>query len=253
MGGLYERNWTSIIHGKTHLKEKEQMLPTLLKVKELGYSTVQVYGNLELSEKMGLAALKAGLKVIGTTGNYKEFFENPEKTMEVHRRLGATNIGTGGTSFANAEELYKFIEDANNFAKFVTKEGFTFSYHNHSHEFEKIDGKVVYEELTRLTDKENINFVFDTYWAQNAGADVRYWIERLKNRIEILHLKDMKRIDGKSVFAEIGEGNLWWDGIIETAKQSGVTHFVVEQDECDCDPIESIEISSKYLHNKFFK
>lgn len=238
---------------RRYLKEKEQMLPTLLKVKELGYDSVQVYGNLELTEEMGLAALQAGLKVLGTTGNHKEFFENPEKTMEIHKRLGATNIGAGGTNFANADELYKFIEDANNFSKIVAKEGFTFSYHNHSHEFKRIDGKVVYEELTNLTDKENINFVFDTYWAQNAGADVRYWIERLKNRIEILHLKDMKIVGDKSVFAEIGQGNLWWDGIIETAKQSGVKHFVVEQDECDEDPIKSIEISSKYLHNNFFK
>ncbi len=238
---------------RRYLKEKDLMTSTLLKVKELGYSGVQVYGDLNLSEEMGLTAIKAGLKVIGTTGNCDEFFANPEKTMELHKLLGATNIGTGGRRFSNADELYKFIEDANNFAKAVAKEGFTFSYHNHSHEFEKINGKLVYEELTNLTDKENINFVFDTYWAQNAGADIRYWIERLKNRIEILHLKDMKRTGGKSEFAEIGEGNLWWQGIIETAENCGVKHFVVEQDECDGDPFDSIEKSSKYLHKNFVK
>ena len=238
---------------RRYLKQRDLMLDTLKKVKALGYDSVQLYGDLNLSEEMGLAAIKAGLKVVGTTGNYEELFSDPERAMEVHRRIGATNIGIGGRNFANADELYKFIDDANAFAAKVGKEGFTFSYHNHSHEFEKIDGKVVYEELTRLTDKEKINFVLDTYWVQNAGGDIRYWIERLQNRIEILHLKDMKRVCGKSEFAEIGEGNLWWEGIVETAEKCGVAHFVVEQDECDGDPLESIEISSKYLHKNFVK
>ena len=65
-------------------------------------------------------------------------------------------------------------------------------------------------------------------------------------------VKDMKRGAEKSEFAEIGNGNLYWQGIIDAAKNSAVRHYVVEQDFSE-DPMESIKISSEYLHRNFFE
>ena len=48
-------------------------------------------------------------------------------------------------------------------------------------------------------------------------------------------------------FAEIGNGNLFWKGIIDSAKASGVKYFVVEQDKCDNSPLDSIKCSAEYL------
>ena len=91
-------------------------------------------------------------------------------------------------------------------------------------------------------------------WVANAGADVRYWMEKLAGRIDILHLKDVKVIrneEGKYVntMAEIGNGNIWWDGVMETAKKIGVKSYVVEQDAnfIDGDPFKSIAASAEYL------
>jgi sugar phosphate isomerase/epimerase len=69
----------------------------------------------------------------------------------------------------------------------------------------------------------------------------------MKGRVKILHLKDMKRTPEGPTYAEIGVGNINFNGIIETAKNIGVEYFIVEQDKCDGDPIDSARISCEFL------
>ena len=78
--------------------------------------------------------------------------------------------------------------------------------------------------------------------------------ERLAGRVDIIHLKDMTPTGewpGPQRITEVGNGNLWWEGIIATAEKIGVKYFVVEQDETELDPFDSIRISSEYLHKNF--
>ena len=132
-----------------------------------------------------------------------------------------------------------------------------FTYHNHSHEFTRQEnGKTFMDMLVNGLDKDTTSFVLDTYWVQHGGGDVRYWIEKLAGRIDILHLKDMKRIDGNDnvqQITEIGNGNLYWEGILETAEKSGVKYYIVEQDinwTPDC--FTSAKISIDYLRSLGF-
>jgi hypothetical protein len=74
--------------------------------------------------------------VLGTTGPTKVFFENPEETIKLHKKLGCKDIGIGGASCTTLAQLNDFIKEANAFAKLAKKAGLTFSYHNHSYEFE---------------------------------------------------------------------------------------------------------------------
>lgn len=109
-----------------------------------------------------------------------------------------------------------------------------FTYHNHSHEFIRLEnGKTAMEMLMEGLDSKNTTFVLDTYWVQHGGGDPRQWIEKLAGRIDILHLKDMRRIKADhdvQQITEIGSGNMNWDGIIKSAEKSGVKYYVVEQD-----------------------
>ena len=93
---------------------------------------------------------------------------------------------------------------------------------------------------------DNVSLMPDTYWLQHGGIDVRDFIERHKDRISILHLKDMARTAEGQTFAALGEGNLNMTGIIETALAAGIKTLVVEEDEC-ADPISDIEKSFNYL------
>ena len=237
---------------RKYLQDNEALVSVMKRVKAVGYDSVQLYGTLEDCERIGLAAIEAGLCVLGTTGPTKIFFENPESTIALHKRLGCVDIGIGGASCTTLAQLHDFIKQANAFAKMANDAGLTFSYHNHSYEFELLEGNLIFDELLAGLDP-TVKFVLDTYWVQVGGGDVRYWIEKLKGRIDILHLKDLKVIWGAPKFAAMGEGNMWWDGIIPVAEASGVKHFVVEEDDCgEDDPMDCIKISSDYLHKNFF-
>jgi len=87
----------------------------------------------------------------------------------------------------------------------------------------------------------------DTYWVQYGGGNPIDWINKLKGRLPLLHLKDMLMHGQQQFFAEVGAGTLNWEGILGAAKGSGAQWYIVEQDTCERDPFESLAISFKYL------
>ena len=57
----------------------------------------------------------------------------------------------------------------------------------------------------------------------------------------------MAVINGKPVMAEVGEGNLNWQSIIESCIYAGTEWYIVEQDVCQRDPFDSLKISLENL------
>ncbi len=232
----------------------EEIKSTMKKLKEIGYDTVQTAGMKIPVEEFADIVHSAGLSVCGTHSNFDVMLSDPEKAMADHRVLDTKFIGIGGYHFNSVEDVEDFIKKANVFADIIYEQGFKFTYHNHSHEFRKLGDKTIMDMLVEGLDPVKTSFCLDTYWVQNAGGDVCTWIEKLAGRIDILHLKDMGVIEGNNAFiTEIGNGNMDFDKIIATARKTGVKHFVVEQDSCPANPIDSVEQSSKYIHGRYMK
>ena len=224
-----------------------EMEQAVARVKEIGYDCVQLAGSLEQMEQVGLAAKKVGLEVVSFMASLDVYMQDEEETFRVARLLGATDLGIS-SAHTTLEETKVLIERANAFAKRAKAAGFTLSYHNHSNELMHMDGRKTGLEILLENFWEEICFTPDTYWIQHGGADVRQWIAKLGSRTKILHLKDMKRLPDKSVtFAEIGEGNLWWESILPLAASMGIEYYVVEQDSCDKDPFEYLSKKMKAL------
>ena len=108
---------------RNYLDSDKDMTGAFRQVKEAGYASVQLWGPLEECEKRGRAAIEAGLRVLGTTGPTKVFFENPDETIAMHKRLGAIDVGIGGASCKTLAELREFIKQANEFNKKVRDAG----------------------------------------------------------------------------------------------------------------------------------
>ena len=60
-------------------------------------------------------------------------------------------------------------------------------------------------------------------------------------------MKDMAMHGGEQFYAEVGEGNLDWPGILAAAEEAGVQWYIVEQDICQRDPFASLAISFNNL------
>lgn len=227
---------------------------TLEKLLEMGYSEGQT---ADVKDYEGFAKIckKVGFGVCGTHGNFAEFIADPDRAMEIHDMLGTKFIGIGGSGQKYRESLsalYEFIGLANEFAAKVNKYGFKFTYHHHSVEFGKLEGKRIMDVLVEGLDPVTTSFTLDTYWVQHGGGNILEWMQKLDGRIDILHLKDMGIHEhDKPFITEIGQGNINFDPIVELAEKIGVKHFVVEQDYCPGDPLESMKMSSDYIHERY--
>jgi sugar phosphate isomerase/epimerase len=89
-----------------------------------------------------------------------------------------------------------------------------------------------------------MGFTLDTYWVQAGGGSPAAWLLKLKNRVDVIHIKDMCWKDGKFLMCEVMEGNLDWPAIIQAGNAAGVKYAMVEQDDCyGKDPFECLKTS----------
>ncbi|MCL6519626.1 MAG: sugar phosphate isomerase/epimerase [Armatimonadetes bacterium] len=229
---------------------------TIKKIREIGYEAVQVSGfgpidPLELKKIVD----GEGVYICATHTPYHRMRNETERVIEEHQLWGCQHIAVGGMpqEYRNAKGFHQFAKEASKVAKKLAQGGLTFSYHNHSFEFEKFGDKIGLEILRTESDPTYFNFEIDTYWVQHGGGDPAEWILRCKDRVPLLHLKDMGNRGGQQIMMEVGEGNLNWPEILEAAMEAGVEWYLVEQDICERDPFESLAISLRNLREMGLK
>ena len=237
------------------MRSEEDIRESFQKMRKYGYTQAQTAGCAIPYADFGRIAREEGIQIVGTHDNFDMMVNDFEQALANHKLLGTTNMGIGGKHYNSVDEVLAFIEQANIVGEKAARNGMKFTYHNHSHEFLRWEnGKTTMDMLVEGLDPETTSFVLDTYWVQHGGGDVRAWIEKLAGRIDILHLKDMKRVmpadknEPVQRITEIGNGNLSWDLILDTADKCGVKYYVVEQDngyEINC--FSSIRRSADYL------
>ena len=236
---------------RDYLKTPDQIYKTLSKVKEIGYNAVQVSG-LGPVDPLHLKKMvdEIGLKICATHISFDRLNNNIDEVIKEHELWECEYVGLGAMpqKFRNSlDGLMEFMENISEIAKRISQSGFKFVYHNHKFEFEKFNSKTGIDILLDKTDFENFGFELDTYWIQAGGANPVDYIKKVEGRMGIVHFKDMAIKEDQQIFAEIGEGNLDWASIINECRRIGVKWYAVEQDICQRDPFESLNISLRYL------
>ena len=233
---------------RSRLTSTQEIEQTLKKIKKIGYDSVQLFGSVELMEDCAKYSEDAGLSTVGVLVdmNFCEKYE--QELFGICKKYNIPDIGISSSPH-EYQDPDAYIERVHSFAKKVKAESFTFSYHNHGHEFVRLsDGRTAMSHFLKKFAPSLVDFMPDTYWVHDGGYDVRYFLEETKGRVKILHLKDLKRLaEGGHTYAEIGNGNLCFKEILKVAKQNGIEQFVVEQDVCPADPIDSLRTSYNYL------
>ena len=234
---------------RAYTKAPWDIARTLKKVRSIGYESVQLSGLGPIDPNELKTILDGeGLSVCATHVSYERLEKELDVVVEEHRLWGCRHIAIGSLPEAYREDdgFSRFAKEAHEIAGQLKKAGMTFSYHNHNWELERIDGRTGLDILVEESDP-SLCFEIDTYWIQAGGGDPASWIRRVKGRAPLVHLKDMTVSERKPVMAEVGEGNLNWDGILEACSESKVEWYIVEQDWCERDPFESIAISLRNL------
>lgn len=223
------------------LTEKDLAL-ALQKAAEIGYKSVEFAGFFGHSAEEVKAMLERfGLIVSGTHSSLDDLEKDFEGTVRYHKAIGNTNYILPAAPTSTKEELDDTIAKINKYQPLLAAEGIQLGYHNHDWEFlPNKDGLIAHKELEERTD---IQFEIDTYWVYAAGQDPIEILERLRERITVIHLKDGLQ-DGTG-FA-LGEGTAPVVTVLEKAKELGM-EIVVESETLQPDGISEVTRCMEYL------
>jgi sugar phosphate isomerase/epimerase len=237
-------------------KTLEGVAETFEKVAKIGYTAVQISGFGPVDPKqVGKLLADHGLTCAATHVKWDRFLGDLGAVIAEHKLWGCAHPAIGGLpgAYRTPEGIKRFLDELGPVAERLAAEGMDFSYHNHSHELAKHDGRTWLEVLYEQAKPHVLKAEIDTYWIQHGGGDPAAWIRRCAGREPLVHLKDMviaPSSEGRPEqrMAEIGEGNLNWPAILEACEAGGVQWYLIEQDLCyDRTPFESLDISYRNL------
>jgi sugar phosphate isomerase/epimerase len=225
---------------------------SLKKVRAIGYTAVQVSGIGPIPSAEVKAALDAtGLICCNTHISHDKLWSDLPSVIEQHQLWNCKHVAIGSMPPAYRNEgeagYHRFAAEASRVGELLARVGLTFSYHNHSFEFERFGPRTGLEILYAEADPRFLKAEIDTYWVQHGGGDPAAWVRRMTNRMPVVHLKDMVVVGGQQAMAEVGHGNLDWDAILAACEEAGVEWCAVEQDTCRRDPFESLALSYDFL------
>jgi len=221
---------------------EKNMEEALRQVSELGYKFVEFAGffGIPAEEIKGMLD-KYGLKVSGTHTGWKEIAEHFEETVAYHKAIGNKNIIIPGGDFSDQKKLDALIDMINEFQPKLAAEGITLGYHNHHKEFlPNKDGSNIEDQLIYRT---NVMLEIDTYWAYVGMKDPIALLDRLGDRVKVIHIKDG---DAEGNGTPLGMGTAPVADVYAKAIEMGLP-MVVESETCNPDGMTEAKICIEYL------
>ena len=241
---------------------KADTAATMKVVAGAGYKQVEMYG-FPKSDAMAKAARDNGLALNSAHFDWEaavnpsdEGFSDFKKIVEKAQEMKLSHLVVPYLHDKDRKTLddYKRVAETLNKAALVAKDAnIQLGYHNHSFEFQPMEGSSGYDVFIAEFSPE-MKFEIDVFWVRAADLDPVTLIKKLKGRVSQLHLKDLKKGSELPIyqkmpndaFKELGRGMIPIEPIIAAAKDAGVVHCHVEQDQSP-DPLASIQESVTYL------
>lgn len=243
------------------LENEESFLKTAYKLKEMGYSYAQFSGMHFDADMIARVSAASELPIVLTHVPMDRILNDTDALMEEHARFNCKNIGLGMMPLdviLDRDKAYKTIEELDRVGEKMKANGFGFFYHHHHFEFYKHDGETVFDHI--LKNAKNINFTLDSYWLQFGGVDICDTVDKLKGRIECVHMKDYmiavkensEKLEFAPRFAPVGDGSIDFAAFVEHARAAGAKYFLVEQDNASKlpDTLGQVERSIRYIAEK---
>ncbi len=186
-------------------------------------------------------------------GFIERFKERPKTAnlTDDYQQL-ADEAAEGGLSYlvcasipvSTMDEIKKAVEVFSKAGEACKKNGVQFAYHNHTTEFDEVEGHRPFDYILSNTDKDMVKMELDLAWATKSNQDPVKLFEGHPGRFPLWHVKDL---DSKTKMpTEVGQGYIDFKRIFDHAGDSGLKYFFVEQDMAP-KPLEDVTISYNYL------
>ncbi len=122
--------------------------------------------------------------------------------------------------------------------------GTVVGYHNHSFEFQPLDGEMPWDTFFGNT-RQDIVMQLDTGNALHGAADPVPFLQRYPGRALTVHLKEYSATNDQAL---IGEGDVRWDEVFALCEGIGGTEwYIVEQESYAHPPLECVDLCLQRL------
>lgn len=209
------------------------------------------------AEEFAAELKQAGLRADSFACTDVNLLARREELRRTAEALDARVIRMGALSssqLASREELLAYAEAVEQQASVLKGDGLTLVYHFHAYEWVRVEGEYAMETLLRAA--PTLKVQPDVHWLAAAGFTPQEKLRDLAGRFEYVHIQDYAmlrdeatgRIERATV--PVGSGNLNLSAIVDTCRALGVTHYVIEQDDCQKDELESVADGVRALRGR---
>src|SRR5438876_1447292 len=197
---------------------------TMKQVAGVGYKFVELagYGNLGNAKAARKALDDAGLKACSGHFAIDLLEKNVEQviadaqTLEIDTVVCPFLPEDRRRDAKGYEAIAKSLESV---GSQLHQHGIVLGYHNHNFEFQKFGDKTGFDIIFENTAPHLVIAEIDVYWVKFAGADPVEQIDKLGERVRLLHLKDMAQGSDKR-FAPVGTGVIDFKAILAAAEKN---------------------------------
>ncbi|AST89987.1 sugar phosphate isomerase [Sutcliffiella cohnii] len=268
------------------LKDKVEELgvyETMKKIHGLGFSAVEV-SQIPMTEEnvaelkrasedfgIEIAALSAALEPMMPGMPGETLSADFDKIVNDCKTLNCNFLRIGMlplTTIGHKDKIMEFVQKADEVAERLAEHGIDLYYHNHHIEFQKYDGEYLFDIIKNNTSK--LGFEIDVHWVHRGGLNPVDVIRKYEGRVSLIHLKDYRigqmdlsvmeggfdrdkffqAFNNTVQFAELGQGSLDFNAIIDAGLESGSQYFLIEQDDVyGRDPFDCLKDSAEHLRS----
>ncbi len=210
---------------------KNDVPGTLASIKKLGYDGVEFAGYYDLDAKALRKILDDnGLKACGTHITVQTLLgDQLEKTVEFNRILGNRFLIVPSLRAKTLDDWAKQAETFNQIAEKLKPHKMRVGYHNHTQEFQAIDGQRPMDVFFGKTTKDVI-MQLDIGHCVHGGGDPVAYLKKYPGRALTVHVKEWS--DTKKD-ATVGEGDVKWPAVLQACETVGGTEWYVIEEETE--------------------
>lgn len=248
-----------LLKGTQTQEQYDSYMKVLKDLAQMGYTAVEAasYNDGKFYDRTPEEFKKdvetAGMKVLSShcskqlssdelaSGNFDESMKWWDQCIAAHKAAGMNYIVTPWLDVPKTvKDMKTYCNYFNEIGKRCRANGIKYGYHNHAHEFQKIENNVVMlDYMLQNTNPEDVFFQMDVYWVVMGQKSPVDYFNNYPGRFKMLHIKDEREI-GQS-------GMIGFDAIFRNAEKAGVKDIVVEVEQYSTDIEKSVKISLDYL------
>ena len=234
-------------------------LETLRAIEQIGYREVEV--TADHMDAIWPSLQQTSLKAISAHLNTELFMRQQAKlpaALDDAKKRGFEYVVCpyiAPKDRGGVEVIRKLADTLNTAGELCSKAGLRLCYHNHAFEYQPTpDGRLL-DVLMKTADPKLVSLELDVMWAHVGGVDPVSILKQYGDRIPLVHLKNVAPgVETRyhedipdAAFRELGNGVVDIPAVLRAAKQAGVKHYFVEQDQTPGDPLQSLRESFQYL------